>query len=498
MRKVTKPRLLALLLFVCAIGSWFLKDPNYWLWNSFYDNYPKITKHVIHPWEEIHEMEAVSLIREIERERQALGASKLPAEEIIKASFALESRLFKIQLRTISKEEDRGLTYEFDEAPAPIFSEMQNLEIRIMNFRDRFTSPENRQLIEKLSLEDSKKVKIEWEQGFRAEVIGTWRYRITRSLLLTLLALVVLVIERGLSTGWTFERLVGRRTIRFATMLAGFTFATIGGGPAIAQQLLFKISRADQQQEKALELEAPDPLASGEGGNPVKKPTAVPSTLTVWLFGDATGTASHDRQLIFVFTAGRDTPFPGFTVLQQSRQTSDAATATGNTTFGWSHRFGKSFDLTGTAGPAFNYDTRGNLGGFNHQIITLIISNWRTRYFQFSSLVKLMAPTDPKVRFADRHIQTIRGPTKGTPRFLQGLALQMENWHINGPGGGHWVEFMVGPIVNIGDTIGKPESAWSWFSVYPYTDLCRPQPSHNRLWDVRVQFKRTFSLAHAR
>jgi hypothetical protein len=82
---------------------------------------------------------------------------------------------------------------------------------------------------------------------------------------------------------------------------------------------------------------------------------------------------------------------------------------------------------------------------------------------------------------------------------LQGIALQMENWHVNGPKGGHWIEFMIGPMFNIGQAIGKPKSAWSWFSVYPYTDLCRPQPNHNRLWDVRVQYKRTFSsLSHAR
>jgi hypothetical protein len=127
-----------------------------------------------------------------------------------------------------------------------------------------------------------------------------------------------------------------------------------GAPHALKAQGQSSTQRDDSDKATTLVLDG-QTQGQNPGTSPPKQP-AQPSTLTIWLFGDVTGTASHDRQLIEVFTAGSDTPFKGLTLLQQNRQTSDSASATGNVTVGWTFRVSKSLTLTTTAGPMFNYD----------------------------------------------------------------------------------------------------------------------------------------------
>lgn len=243
----------------------------------------------------------------------------------------------------------------------------------------------------------------------------------------------------------------------------------------------------DQKSNKTLVF---DPNAQ------TQKPHTQPSTLMVLSFGDVTGPQGHDEQVIWVFTRGGDGPLKNLVVLQQNRGTADYKTINGNMTAGHKFRFSRWFDLTATAGPAFNYAVRGQRAGYNNQVIVFLIANWRTRFFQFSGLAKIFLPTAPNTSFGDRQIETLRGPPETTPRQLRWLAVQMENWHVQGPGQPHWNEIMIGPLLNLGQLMGKAKGFWGCWSLYPYRDFARPQPAHQRLWDFRVQFQHTFVLAN--
>lgn len=213
------------------------------------------------------------------------------------------------------------------------------------------------------------------------------------------------------------------------------------------------------------------------------------NTLTLWLFGDATGTGSHDRQVIVEFDHKT-----GFSVIQQNRQTSDRASAGGNITAGWTLRPFKQLKVTATAGPAFNYVSGKNWGGYNHQLQAFVITSLTTRYFRLANLVKFFLPTDEQASFGHRQIQTIRGPTKGTPRLLRGVGLEIETWRAKTPAGYRWNEIMTGPVFNVGEVFGKKTGFWNRISIYPYRDWCRPQPGHRRLWDIRIQYQHTFAF----
>lgn len=208
------------------------------------------------------------------------------------------------------------------------------------------------------------------------------------------------------------------------------------------------------------------------------------ATFNIWLFGDVTGRESHERELIFLFTAKN-----GFSLIQQNRQTSDGASAVGSISAGWKFQTKKHFKQTTTIGPVFGYDPKVSYGG---QLVLFSISELDTQFFRLDNIVKLSIPTNQNNPFGSRHIQVVKGPQEGTPRLLRGIALEVESLHINSSRGG-WLELRIGPAINVEGVLGR-QGLLSHITFYPYRDLFRPQPGHNRIWDLRLQYSQTFHL----
>jgi hypothetical protein len=487
--KVSKQRILiflSLLCFMGGVGSWFLEPAHhYWLITG-----PVIHKPEVSEWDKVREEDAPIFLESIKRRREKLLST---GQMNIYTNHALVRELYSLGERITYSEELKKVDYEvYTETFPPFYGKIQTVLSDLTEDRKKYCSAvENSTIESKLWDEDrAHHLLRELRPVETKEYSAMRRDRIAGLLLGLLCGGMLLIIRRGLQTGWTFERLVGAKIARFSSLFALFTFS-FAGGPAVAQQLLFKISKAEQSAELALKQDAPDPLSSGDRDGPKLSPEKKPWTTTLWLFGDVTGKQGHDRQFVFQVNSPNK-----WVVFGQVRRTADSISSGGNITFGRRFQFRKNLDVTTTLGPAFNIDNPKNVRGYNDQIVSFLITNWSTKYFRASSMVKLFLPTDKAVSFGDRHVQTIRGPTVGTPRFLQGFALHFENWHVGGLKTGHWNEGFFGFDANIGEAFGKPKSWLSWFTIFPYVDVCRPQPGHHRLWDIRVQFKRTLALSH--
>lgn len=208
-----------------------------------------------------------------------------------------------------------------------------------------------------------------------------------------------------------------------------------------------------------------------------ESPKQQTNTLTVIAFGDN----NHERELIFVYTAKG-----GLTLLQQNRINAGNKIAGSSVGGGWTFAVNSFRQITLIA-PAFSYLPRVD---YDNRIMLYSITNWKTRYFQLGNTAKLSFPTQKSSVFGGRYMQNFAG-TKDAPKFLRGIGIGTESVR-NSLGGGKWLEFRVGPTVNIGDLLGK-KGFWSRITVFPYRDFCRPQPGKPQIWDVRIQYVQTFT-----
>jgi hypothetical protein len=202
------------------------------------------------------------------------------------------------------------------------------------------------------------------------------------------------------------------------------------------------------------------------------------NTLTVIGFGDN----NHEREVIFVFMARN-----GLTLLGQNRINAGSKVAGGSIGGGWTFAI-KGFRQITIATAAFSYMPEADYDG---RIVLYSISNWKTRYFQLGNTAKLSFPTRETSVFGGRYMQNFTG-TKEAHRLVRGIGIGMESLRTNS-GGGKWIEFRLGPTINLGNQLGK-KGFWSRVTIFPYRDFCRPQPGKPQIWDIRVQYAQTFGL----
>jgi|GEM_PF-4089402 len=465
--KLGKLQILALLFFAIAIGSWWLYQPEKMFMLGIYSH--SIYSSVIPECEKIDSKTAMISLQGFRAERQRLlNAGQMNAY----TAFDLIHRIDFIIDRTRGSYESPYNDYECEyECLGALGGEAQKLSEQIdKDLAGYCGTGEGQQVCLILSEKNMNARNLHFAPRASAESVAATKYKLQFFFEFVLLGLVSLVIDRGVRFGWRFEKVVGRKIVRFAAYSAALVFSLCGGA-AVAQQIVQKVQKEEQRVEKLLNHKGVAPMPEA------KKP----DILTAMAFSDS----YRDSQVILQQDFAK-----GPVLFAQFRRTTDAKSLTAIFAGGWKFP-GKRLTFTVFAGPAFNLKT----GKYAGHLQMLPIGVLSTRWFQFTSINKLFLPTSERISFGSRHIQSFRGPPLHTPRPLHGLSWLMENWHTSA-GGGKWLEFMVGPSFNVGQIIGRPKSFWSRMSVWVYRDFCRPQPGHTQEFDIRVQYVQTFSFAH--
>lgn len=466
--KLRKLQILALLIFIGAGCSWFFSDKYH------RDLYPYGYS------QNLSRLEPTKPTLITEKDAwDILGNAKIEMARLQREqkldTWAIQSILDRLDVAFYNygnaKDRDQEFTSE-NYTFGDVRDSIQTLKVELENTRSPYCASEaGRDVCIALSKERYESGRLHLVESPSPERLGMLRYKIGRLLLIALLGLLILAIDSGRQSRWIFERMIGQRVMKFSAQTVMFFF-TMSGGTAIAQQMMKKIEKDGQKIEEITEKDQ---------GTVNTKPISINATF----FSDT----DRDRQAFFLVKYKR---WIGFI---QNRETTDRKSYT--TTFAGGMELpipGKSFGASIFGGPAMNWKTGQYAGNF--QVLTTFFL--KTRYFEGSGLVKNIIATDSaKSVSGSRHIQTIRGPTVGTPRWLQGFAVHAENWHVSGPNGAHWIEAMFGFDINLGGILGKPKSWLGDFTLYSYQDLCRPQPGHPQKRDIRFQWSHTFKTTFA-
>lgn len=446
-----------LLFFAAGVAGWRAQSPNHSFFDeAYWEHQPTITKRVIPPWKVIREKDARLQLNLIQQGLRSVPGQTDRLNELVR----FYAWCNKLNSYTVPDEEfNHEMMYEYSEGMPNINWAIMNTQLEV-TIEIRKIVGEGMAIYDLLDQTDRDDVP-EYRVMPRAELVAILRYKSLCSLLLVLAGLLLIVVDRGLRFGFTLEKMFGRLMVKFAAYSTTLFFSLISGGMALAQQIAGKKPKEEHRVEQV-----------------VRRPGA----LTMLLWSDAAGKNGHDSQLIWQYTGGK-----GITVIQQNRQSADGKQLTGNITFGWKRKFGEQFSLTAAAGPAFNYK---NGGGYDDRINVFVISRLTFRGFVVSGLSKVILPTNTeKAAVGHRHVQNIRGPTTSASRWVKALSFGLEEWRTTRPG--RWNEFMVGPVINIGQAIGKPRSFWNKISVYPNKDFCRQRNS----WDMRITFTQTWETS---
>ncbi len=264
--KLRLPNIIALLLLMGAVGSWFLPDMYHRDWHvrilgSF------VTQRDVPPNQFVPESFARQIVQSVILERERLRNTGQYNAHTIEP---LLRRLDWVADHAQVPGKDFPQEFSCDmECLTQFAHEVNELSYFLDRERSAFCSSEQGQEVCLAYSKERHALRPKLVQTVSTESVGLFRYKLSRSGIFVLLALAVMLFGRGQRLGWSFGTLFGSKLPQLASYAVAIGFSFCGSTAAVAQQILKKLE-PKQGQSISQVLESPD-------DHKLKLPAAHPS-----------------------------------------------------------------------------------------------------------------------------------------------------------------------------------------------------------------------------